>query len=56
MLREPEARDRTALIELFASPQVVTYIGGPQSREGLERVIPAAWGADQWLGVWSPPA
>jgi hypothetical protein len=29
MLRGPEARDRLALIELFTSPEVGTYIGGP---------------------------
>jgi hypothetical protein len=29
VLREPEAGDRAAVIELFASPEVGTYIGGP---------------------------
>jgi hypothetical protein len=29
VLREPEARDRAAFIEVFASPEVGTYIGGP---------------------------
>jgi RimJ/RimL family protein N-acetyltransferase len=29
VLRGPEARDRSALIELFTSPEVGTYIGGP---------------------------
>jgi hypothetical protein len=28
VLREPESRNRTALIELFTSPEVGTYIGG----------------------------
>ena len=42
VLREPEARDRTALIELLASPEVGTYIGCPQPRDELERAIPAA--------------
>ncbi|TCC11253.1 GNAT family N-acetyltransferase [Kribbella soli] len=42
VLREPEARDRTAIIELLASPEVGTYIGGAQSREDLERNIPEA--------------
>ena len=37
MLREPEARDRAAFIELLASPEVGTYLGGPQSRDELER-------------------
>lgn len=40
MLREPEARDRAALIELFTSPEVGTYIGGPRSRDELERALP----------------
>lgn len=40
VLREPEARDRAALIELFASPEVGTYIGGPRSREELESAVP----------------
>jgi RimJ/RimL family protein N-acetyltransferase len=42
MLREPEARDRTALIELFASPEVGTYVGGARTREDLERTVPDA--------------
>lgn len=29
VLREPEARDRTAFIELLASPEVHTYLGAP---------------------------
>ena len=40
VLRETEARDRAALIELFSSPEVGTYIGGPQPREDLERTVP----------------
>lgn len=40
VLRESEARDRTALIDLFASPEVGTYIGGPRPREELERTTP----------------
>jgi RimJ/RimL family protein N-acetyltransferase len=40
VLREPEARDRAAVIELFASPAVGTYIGGPQPRAELERTVP----------------
>ncbi|WP_326694558.1 MULTISPECIES: GNAT family N-acetyltransferase [unclassified Streptomyces] len=42
VLREPEARDRAALIELFASPEVGTYIGGHRSRDELERTVPEA--------------
>ena len=40
MLREPEARDRAAIIELFVSPEVGTYIGGPRPRDELERAVP----------------
>ncbi len=42
MLREPEARDRTAVIELLASPEVGIYLGGPQPRDELEREMPGA--------------
>ncbi|GHH55949.1 N-acetyltransferase [Streptomyces candidus] len=40
MLRESQAWDRTAFIELFASPQVRTYLGGPRPRNELEREVP----------------
>ena len=40
MLREPEARDRSAFIELLASPEVGTYLGGPRPRDELEREMP----------------
>ena len=40
MLRGPEARDRAAVIELFASPEVGTYLGGPRRRDELERETP----------------
>ena len=40
MLREPEARDRAACIELLASPEVHTYLGGPRPRDELEREMP----------------
>lgn len=36
VLREPEARDRRGLIELFSSSDVGTYVGGAQPREELE--------------------
>lgn len=39
-LRAPEARDRAALIDLLASPEVGAYLGGPQPRAELERAIP----------------
>ncbi|MFJ4205468.1 GNAT family N-acetyltransferase [Streptomyces sviceus] len=41
VLRESEAQDRAAFIELFASPEVHTYLGGPQPRDELERSVPA---------------
>jgi hypothetical protein len=40
VLREPEVRDRAAFIELFASPEVGTYIGGPRPRDEIERAVP----------------
>jgi RimJ/RimL family protein N-acetyltransferase len=40
VLREPEARDRAAVIELFASPEVHAYLGGPRPRTDLERAVP----------------
>ncbi|MFD7156468.1 GNAT family N-acetyltransferase [Kribbella sp. NPDC059898] len=40
VLREPEARDRPALIELLASPEVGTYVGGARPRDLLEENLP----------------
>jgi len=40
VLREPEARDRAAFIELLASSEVGTYLGGPRPRDELERDMP----------------
>ncbi len=40
VLREPGARDRSAVIELFTSPEVGTYLGGPRPRDELERTVP----------------
>jgi RimJ/RimL family protein N-acetyltransferase len=40
VLRQSEARDRPAVVELFASPDVGTYVGGPQPRDELERAVP----------------
>ncbi|WP_392958317.1 GNAT family N-acetyltransferase [Streptomyces sp. LN245] len=37
VLREPEPRDRAAFVELLASPDVHTYLGGPRPRDELER-------------------
>lgn len=42
VLREPEARDRAAFIELLASPEVHTYLGGPRPGDELEREMPGA--------------
>ncbi|MEU3493413.1 GNAT family N-acetyltransferase [Kitasatospora cineracea] len=40
LLREPLAGDRAAIVELFTSPEVGTYIGGPRPREEFERTLP----------------
>lgn len=40
VLRKPEVRDRAALVELFTSPEVGTYIGGPRPRDEFERALP----------------
>jgi RimJ/RimL family protein N-acetyltransferase len=40
VLRESEPRDRVAVIELFASPEVGTYVGGPRPRGELECAVP----------------
>jgi RimJ/RimL family protein N-acetyltransferase len=40
VLRAPEARDRAAVIELNASPEVCAYMGGPRPRDELERAVP----------------
>jgi RimJ/RimL family protein N-acetyltransferase len=48
VLREPEARDRAAFIELLASPEVHTYLGGPRPRDELEREMPGI--PERWPG------
>ncbi|MEU2573600.1 GNAT family N-acetyltransferase [Streptomyces anulatus] len=40
VLREPEARDRVAYIDLFSSSEVRTYLGGPRPRAELESAVP----------------
>ncbi|MGW2118948.1 GNAT family N-acetyltransferase [Streptomyces zhihengii] len=40
VLRESEARDRAAFIELFASPEVRAHLGGPRPRAELEEAVP----------------
>ncbi|MBQ0910709.1 GNAT family N-acetyltransferase [Streptomyces sp. RM99] len=42
VLRAPEARDRSALVELFASPEVGAHLGGPRPRAEIERSMPGA--------------
>ncbi|MFF4081967.1 GNAT family N-acetyltransferase [Streptomyces sp. NPDC001777] len=44
VLRESGAPDRAAFIELFASPEVGTYIGGARPRDELERAVPEVAG------------
>ncbi|POX48293.1 GNAT family N-acetyltransferase [Streptomyces sp. Ru72] len=51
VLRESEARDRPAFIELFASPEVGTYLGGPRPRDELERTAPEVPGRRPGLFV-----
>jgi RimJ/RimL family protein N-acetyltransferase len=48
VLRESEARDRSAFIELLASPEVHTYLGGPRPHDELEREIPGV--PERWPG------
>ncbi|WP_436519634.1 GNAT family N-acetyltransferase [Actinoplanes sp. HUAS TT8] len=43
LLRESEARDHVAFVDLFSSPEVGTYIGGAQPREELERKPETSW-------------
>jgi RimJ/RimL family protein N-acetyltransferase len=40
LLRQSEARDRAAFIDLFASPEVGAYTGGARRRDELERAVP----------------
>ncbi|WP_433892071.1 GNAT family N-acetyltransferase [Streptomyces sp. CA-111067] len=48
VLRASEARDRATFIELLASPEVHTYLGGPRPRAKLERELPEV--PEQWPG------
>lgn len=48
VLREPEARDRATFIELLASPEVHTYLGGPRPQDELERQTPEV--PQRWPG------
>jgi hypothetical protein len=49
VLREAEARDHAVFIDLLASPEVHTYLGGPRARDELERELPETPGKD--LGI-----
>ncbi|WP_198417821.1 hypothetical protein [Cryobacterium serini] len=40
VLRESGAKDRSAVIDLFGSSEVCTYLGGPRPRDELERAVP----------------
>jgi RimJ/RimL family protein N-acetyltransferase len=48
VLRESQARDRAAFIELLASPEVHTYLGGPRPRDELEREMSGT--PERWPG------
>ncbi|MEV5936583.1 GNAT family N-acetyltransferase [Streptomyces sp. NPDC093250] len=48
VLREPEPGDRAAFIELLASPDVHTYLGGARPRSELEREMPEV--PERWPG------
>lgn len=45
VVRAAEARDRTATIDLFSSPEVGAYVGGATPRDQLEREIPEVPGS-----------
>lgn len=51
LLRESEAQHRAAFIDLFASREVGTYIGGAQPRDELERTRQAVPGRRPGLFV-----
>lgn len=51
MLREPEAGDRAAFVELLASPEVHTYLGGPRPRDEVEGDLPAV--PERWPGSFA---
>jgi RimJ/RimL family protein N-acetyltransferase len=70
VLRAPEAKDRTAFIELLASPEVSAYLGGPRPRDELDGdtigqvilkraegiSVPAAAGKAELGYLFLPPA
>ncbi|MFF4311153.1 GNAT family N-acetyltransferase [Streptomyces sp. 900105755] len=48
VLRVSETRDRAAFVELLASPEVHTYLGGPRPRDEVERELPGV--PERWPG------
>ncbi|OMI91500.1 GNAT family N-acetyltransferase [Streptomyces sp. BBFR25] len=48
LLRASEARDRAVFVELLASAQVHTYLGGPRPRDEVERELPVV--PERWPG------
>ncbi|MCL2553186.1 MAG: GNAT family N-acetyltransferase [Actinomycetia bacterium] len=48
VLRGSEARDRATFIDLLASPEVHTYLGGPRPRDELDRELPEV--PERWPG------
>ncbi|MGK5642697.1 GNAT family N-acetyltransferase [Streptomyces sp. URMC 126] len=51
VLRESEARDRAEFVELFASPEAGTHVGGVRPRDELARVMPGVPGRRRGLCV-----
>jgi RimJ/RimL family protein N-acetyltransferase len=51
MLRQSEAGDRAAFVDLFASPEVGAYVGGARPRVELERAVPEVPGRRPGLFV-----
>ncbi|MFB7281079.1 GNAT family N-acetyltransferase [Streptomyces hydrogenans] len=51
VLRESGAADRAAFVELFASPEVGTYVGGSRPRDELDRAMPEVPGRRPGLFV-----
>jgi RimJ/RimL family protein N-acetyltransferase len=51
VLRASEARDRPAFLDLFASPEVGTYVGGARPRAELDRAMPEVPGRRPGLFV-----
>ncbi|MFF9342598.1 MULTISPECIES: GNAT family N-acetyltransferase [unclassified Streptomyces] len=51
VLRESAAPDRAAFVELFASPEVGTYVGGARPRDELDRAMPEVPGRRPGLFV-----